>query len=259
MSILQDYEEARDIIGAEKYDAINIYLEKICPLENVDKYYKGLNLVMQKSPEIWQDEENKLRNEFNITLLSDVLYKKEEWDKYDKWFNEDYKKRKIEILSVWESDFDDVRCNAIIYQNNKQLANIVVSFESSVINDLTNYDAKDLEKACKKLIYEHFDDYKKLPKISHCSKLLQEVYDCVCESDATMCHITKDDWKDYYSDRFNERDIERLKEEVKMYQLEDVITFDDREYKIVGWGNLETSFNDDRKLERNKNHERNER
>lgn len=259
MSILQDYEEARDIIGAEKYDAINIYLEKICPLENVDKYYKGLNLVMQKSPEIWQDEENKLRNEFNITLLSDVLYKKEEWDKYDKWFNEDYKKRKIEILSVWESDFDDVRCNAIIYQNNKQLANIVVSFESSVINDLTNYDAKDLEKAFKKLIYEHFDDYKKLPKISHCSKLLQEVYDCVCESDATMCHITKDDWKDYYSDRFNERDIERLKEEVKMYQLEDVITFDDREYKIVGWGNLETSFNDDRKLERNKNHERNER
>lgn len=259
MSILQDYEEARDIIGAEKYDAISIYLEKICPLENVDKYYKGLNLVMQKSPEIWQDEENKLRNEFNITLLSDVLYKKEEWDKYDKWFNEDYKKRKIEILSVWESDFDDVRCNAIIYQNNKQLANIVVSFESSVINDLTNYDAKDVEKAFKKLIYEHFDDYKKLPKISHCSKLLQEVYDCVCESDATMCHITKDDWKDYYSDRFNERDIERLKEEVKIYQLEDVITFDDREYKIVGWGNLETSFNDDRKLERNKNHERNER
>ena len=97
MSILQDYEEARDIIGAEKYDAISIYLEKICPSENVDKYYKGLNLVMQKSPEIWQDEENKLRNEFNITLLSDVLYKKEEWDKYDKWFNEDYKKRKIEI------------------------------------------------------------------------------------------------------------------------------------------------------------------
>lgn len=259
MSILQDYEEARDIIGAEKYDAISIYLEKICPSENVDKYYKGLNLVMQKSPERWQDEENKLRNEFNITLLSDVLYKKEEWDKYDKWFNEDYKKRKIEILSVWESDFDDVRCNAIIFQNNKQLANIVVSFESSVINDLTNYDAKDVEKAFKKLIYEHFDDYKKLPKISHCSKLLQEVYDCVCESDATMCHITKDDWKDYYSDRFNERDIEKLKEEVKIYQLEDVITFDDREYKIVGWGNLETSFNDDRKLERNKNHERNER
>lgn len=259
MSILQDYEEARDIIGAEKYDAISIYLEKICPSENVDKYYKGLNLVMQKSPERWQDEENKLRNEFNITLLSDVLYKKEEWDKYDKWFNEDYKKRKIEILSVWESDFDDVRCNAIIFQNNKQLANIVVSFESSVINDLTNYDAKDVEKAFKKLIYEHFDDYKRLPKISHCSKLLQEVYDCVCESDATMCHITKDDWKDYYSDRFNERDIERLKEEVKVYQLDDVITFDDREYKIVGWGNLETSFNDDRKLERNKNHERNER
>ena len=259
MSILQDYEEARDIIGAEKYDAISIYLEKICPSENVDKYYKGLNLVMQKSPERWQDEENKLRNEFNITLLSDVLYKKEEWDKYDKWFNEDYKKRKIEILSVWESDFDDVRCNAIIYQNNKQLANIVVSFESSVINDLTNYDAKDVEKAFKKFIYEHFDDYKKLPKISHCSKLLQEIYDCVCESDATMCHITTDDWKDYYSDRFNQRDIEKLKEEVKMYQLEDVITFDDREYKIVGWGNLETFFNDDRKLERNKNHERNER
>ena len=53
MSILQDYEEARLDIGAEKYDAISIYLEKVCPQENVDKYYKGLNLVMQMPPEKW--------------------------------------------------------------------------------------------------------------------------------------------------------------------------------------------------------------
>lgn len=85
---------------------------------------------------------------------------------------------------------------------------------------------------------------------------MQEIYDNVCESEATMCHITNDDWKELYADRFTNKDITKLKEEVKKYKLDDVITFDDREYKIIGWGNLETSFNDDRKLERNKEMER---
>ncbi len=121
MSILQDYEEARLDIGSEQYDAISIYLEKVCPQENVDKYYKGLNLVMQMPPEKWESEANKLRKEFNITLLSDVLYKKEYWDKFEKWFHEEYKQRNVKVLSVWESGFDDVRCNAIMYQNKKPI------------------------------------------------------------------------------------------------------------------------------------------
>ena len=88
-----------------------------------------------------------------------------------------------------------------------------------------------------------------MPKISDCSKLLQEIYDNVCESDATMCHISDEDWNDYYSDNYSDNDIEVLKEEIKKYGLSEVIGIGDDDYKIVGYGDLETRFNDDRKLE----------
>lgn len=52
---------------------------------------------------------------------------------------------------------------------------------------------------------------------------------------------------------FNEIDIIKLKEEIKKYNLEDVITLNNYEYKVIGWGDLETRFNDDRNIERNKN------
>lgn len=256
MSILQEYEEAESYIGSEQYDAISIYLEKVCPQENVDKYYKGLNLVMQMPPEKWESEANKLRKEFNITLLSDVLYKKEYWDKFEKWFHEEYKQRNVKVLSVWESGFDDVRCNAVIYQNKKPIGNIIVNFESCVMNSLTNCDPKEVEQSFKNLIYCFFDKYSKLPKISKCSKLLQEIYDFVKESDSTMCHITDEDWQNFYADKYSEKDIEKLKQEIAEYKLDDIISLNEGEYKIVGYGNLETCFNDDRKLVKNKDLER---
>lgn len=256
MSILQDYEEARYDIGAEKYDAISVYLDKICPQERVDKYYKGLNLVMQMPPEKWESEANKLREEFNITLLSDVIYKREYWDKFDNWFNEEYKKRNIKILSIWESGLDDVRCNAIIYHNNKTIGNIIVNVESYIMNSSTNCDPKKVEQSFKTLIYNHFEEYMKLPKISKCSKLLQEIYDFVKESDSTMCHITDEDWQNFYADKYGEKDIEKLKQEITEYKLNDIITLNEGEYKIVGYGDLETCFNDDRRLVKNKDLER---
>lgn len=114
------------------------------------------------------------------------------------------------------------------------------------------FNDEDIENV-EDLIYKDFDKYLELPKISKCSKLLQKIYDNVCESSATMCHITKDEWKDYYENLFNEIDIIKLKEEIKKYNLEDVITLNNYEYKVIGWGDLETRFNDDRNIERNKN------
>ena len=40
MSIMQDYEEARKMIGTKKYDAIEKYLEEVCPQSSYDKYNK---------------------------------------------------------------------------------------------------------------------------------------------------------------------------------------------------------------------------
>ena len=151
-----------------------------------------------------------------------------------------YKEKYVKVLENWESDYGDLRFRAILYENGKAKAHIIASYDEDIEN-------------VEDLIYKDFDKYLELPKISKCSKLLQKIYDNVCESSATMCHITKDEWKDYYENLFNEIDIIKLKEEIKKYNLEDVITLNNYEYKVIGWGDLETRFNDDRNIERNKN------
>ena len=40
MSIMQEYEQIRKEIGTKKYDAIEEYLNEICPNSNYDKYNK---------------------------------------------------------------------------------------------------------------------------------------------------------------------------------------------------------------------------
>lgn len=157
----------------------------------------------------------------------------------------------VKILNLWLSDYGDIRCNASISINGKEKANFITSFDRDYYPDW-----KNSQNDYKEEIKDEWEKYLHLPKLSKCSKLMQEIYDNVCESEATMCHITNEDWKELYADRFTNKDIEKLKEEVKKYQLDDVITFDNAEYKIVGWGNLETCFNDDRKLVRNKDMER---
>ena len=160
----------------------------------------------------------------------------------------------IKILGTWVTDYDDMRCNAILMQDNKEVANIIASYDECDLRySIENKDSKMTEtfikKAFQTLIYDDFKSYLELPKISDCSKLLQEIYDNVCESDATMCHISDEDWNDYYSDNYSDNDIEVLKEEIKKYGLSEVIGIGDDDYKIVGYGDLETRFNDDRKLE----------
>ena len=157
----------------------------------------------------------------------------------------------VKILHLWLSDYGDIRCNASISINGKEKANFITSFDRDYYPDW-----KNCQNDYKEEIKDEWEKYLHLPKLSKCSKLMQEIYDNVCQSEATMCHITNEDWQELYADRFSKKDIEKLKEEVKKYKLDDVITFDDSEYKIVGWGNLETSFNDDRKLARNRDMER---
>lgn len=56
MSILQDYEEINKFIGKKKVEAISVYIEK-------------------------QD---------NSLFFSDIVYKKKEWEKFEKWYEEVY-------------------------------------------------------------------------------------------------------------------------------------------------------------------------
>ena len=166
--------------------------------------------------------------------------------------NEIIKDLAVEIHDIWLTDNEDVKCNATILLNGKERANIITRF------DRIDYaDWKNSQKEIKEEIIADWEKYLRLPNISKCSKLLKEIYKSVCESDASMCHITDEDWQTYYKDRYTDKDIDTLQEEIKKYHLEDVITLkNDDDYKIIGWGDLETKFNNDTMIRKEKEYER---
>ena len=225
MSILQEYEQIRREMGEKKYDSIETYLN----------------------------------THPSDLLLSDILYKPEHYIDFDKWYNWKILNRTVKVNSIYETSFDDVRCDAILCINKKPVANIIASYPADELNIRCNNNPNLAKEAVRTAILDDFDKYMELPKISKCSKLLQEVYDDVCESDASMCHITQEDWNEFYKDNFTEKDIDNLKKEVNELGLQEVIAFDDAEYKIVGWGDLETRFNDDRYLQNRELNERGDR
>ncbi len=159
--------------------------------------------------------------------------------------------KKIEIESVWITDYDEIRCRATLKENNIAKVYVTGSLEIEYIkNEIKkyNFNDDDVKEVFKKHFYENFDKYIKLPKISKCSKLMQDVYDVVCVSDVSMCYITEEDWKNFYSGKYNKEDFENFKIEVKKYGFQHVIGIDDMEYKILGYSDLELKFNDDRYL-----------
>ena len=107
-------------------------------------------------------------------ILRDAAYRSMEQngDNLTIWINENVKQRKVEILNIWNSDFDDVRCNALLYSKNKLVANIITSYDKKMIDELKYnifHSKKDADKFVqvpfKNLIYDSFDKYLKLPKM----------------------------------------------------------------------------------------------
>lgn len=159
--------------------------------------------------------------------------------------------REIKIGNVWRTDYGDIRCNAILKSDKTEKAYVTSSLDEffikkSIGNDLLNED--EIKHVFKKNFSDNYNMYVNLPKISNCSKLLQDVYDSVCLSDASMCHITEKDWENFYLEDYSNRDFYIFQKEIEKYRLKDVIITKDFEYKIIGYADLELRFNDDRFL-----------
>lgn len=158
----------------------------------------------------------------------------------------------VKIIGMWPTDYGDLGCTAILYKDDIPTAKILESFEETDLRYVygdkdTELTEKLLEKSFKSLILEDFDKYLNLPKIDECSKLLQEVFDTVCNSDCAMCHIDYDDWQEYCeNEEYTINDLNTLKEEIKIYKLENVLEVDNGEYQILGYTNLQFLFNDTR-------------
>lgn len=220
MSIFQDFERAKELIGEEKWNSIGIYINN-------------------HHPEL---------------LLDQIIYNPDNWLEYEKWFYKNIKDIYVDVDCTWKTDYGDYRCFATIGCNKNELGNVIVSYDEDTIRNLTgnikeNLKEQELKNAFAVLISNNIEKYIKLPKTSECSNLLKEIYDSVCFSDASMCHIIDyEDWGDFYDEIYSEKDIENLKLEIKKYKLDDVIEVDTGEYLIVGYSDLETRFIDDRNI-----------
>jgi len=159
------------------------------------------------------------------------------------------KDRDVLIGYVWKSDFDDVRADILLMENNKVIGEFVASYD---LDTNRTYPEMLLKSKIVRLVEKDFDMYKSLPKLSKTSKLMKYIFDSVRESDATMCHIDNEEWEEL---DFTDRDLKKLRQEIDKYKLNDVITIDENNYKIIGYGNLETSFCDDREYIKSKEKE----
>ena len=222
MSILQEYEEIKRSIGEEKWTSIDAYIKQ--------------------NPSLTFDK---------------LIYNQQNYKMFEKWFYETIKLQKIEILNTWGNDYGDICCNAKLYKNDKPVANVIIGYDETTIR--YQYGDKDskltdefVKESIESLINMDFQTYIVLPKISKCSKLLIEIYDNVCSNESSMCHIDYEDWKLQYEDDYSEEDIDELQKEIIKYNLSNVICLDEGEYKIIGYEDLQTCFNDDRNLNNDK-------
>lgn|GEM_PF-1140284 len=216
MSIFQEYEEIKKMVGKEKWESIDKYINKVHPELRLDQ----------------------------------IIYNSNNWIEFEKWFYKNLKGSTVNVCDVWQTDYGDYKALAEIGKNKELEGTIITSYDEQVIRNITDIEkgsltVNELKNAFAVLIWSDIEKYLKLPTISNVSKLLKEIYDCVVTSECSMCHIDYNEWEDFYDD-YNERDIEQLKKEIEKYNLKEVIEIDNGEYKIVGYGDLETRFLDDR-------------
>lgn len=216
MSIFQEYEEIKKMVGKEKWESIDKYINKVHPELRLDQ----------------------------------IIYNSNNWIEFEKWFYKNLKGSTVNVCDVWQTDYGDYKALAEIGKNKELEGTIITSYDEQVIRNITDKEkgsltVNELKNAFAVLICSDIEKYLKLPTISNVSKLLKEIYDCVVTSECSMCHIDYNEWEDFYDD-YNERDIEQLKKEIEKYNLKEVIEIDNGEYKIVGYGDLETRFLDDR-------------
>ena len=150
--------------------------------------------------------------------------------------------KQVEIIDVYKSDLGVYYTDALLYVDDKEIAHIIESFDIDYVeNKLFYNNYQSLENFFEDYIYSNFDSYLKLPKISKCSKLLQEIFEITSTTDSCMCWVSEDEWNNYYQE-YSEKDIKILEKEIEKYNLKDVLIINEDGYKITAYGDLQTKF-----------------
>lgn len=158
MSLLQDYEMARRKIGAKKYDAINVYLEEICPTERRNKYKQELKKINDLEVNEWEREKKKLEEKYGIVYLDDILYSEEGWKKFEQWYEKyskienereqsekkeiDVLKDKINVFLQKNKEYKEFELQYILIDNENLNNSIAIAFKADEIIQINPYNMK---------------------------------------------------------------------------------------------------------------------
>ena len=153
-----------------------------------------------------------------------------------------------EIINFW-NDQDDLYVQYIVEDTttNEKVNTIGYYNTADIECDYNMSSYETIQKHLLNILEKNNGVEFNIPKVSELSSLLKYVYDSICESESNMFYVDYDEWEELKdSDEFTKEDFNILKKEIKKYNLEDVISIDDKEYKICAYGMLQTIFNDDR-------------
>lgn len=107
-------------------------------------------MIEQLPYEQWNEKKSELEQKYGIILLSDVLYKKEQWEKFNNWFEEQIKPFRIFI-------HDDNKCSVLLDQDDYWYDWI----SERKTNSSFFGDGHDYENAFKEYLDENFNDLNK--------------------------------------------------------------------------------------------------
>lgn len=97
MSILQDYENIEKE-NPIRYEGIINFLDELVPEEKMDKYHKELVKLNDLPIDERIKEKEALEKKEDIIFLSDVLYKKDAYERFYNWYKNEIKPFKVTKL-----------------------------------------------------------------------------------------------------------------------------------------------------------------
>lgn len=156
----------------------------------------------------------------------------------------------VNVKYIWETGFKDIQAyiktdkgNFVASYEDNMLSNILGIYTDDLYDLIGKNDFDSLKEVFKVLVLEDKESYFKLPKLSKCSNLLQELFENVLDSDSGMFFYEYEDWED---DGRTEEELNILEKEIKKYGLQEVIEIKENDCIITCYSDLITRFIDDR-------------
>ena len=92
MSILQDYENLRQEIGDEKFDAIDKYIQEYGKVTEWKE--KGREIKKIEDVTEWEKQYSALHKKCKPIFIEDVVMNEKEWNRFERWYEKHQEKIK---------------------------------------------------------------------------------------------------------------------------------------------------------------------